>query len=156
MLVELTADPDDEDRGWETEPKQPNPSPQREPQLSPQQLRHLDTLLGQFPGVFSTIPGRTRVMQNVIESLPGAVIRAPWRPIPHKGWAAVEKEVTEILRLGVTEPSRSGWRSPIVLVPKPDGSIRFCIDFRSVNAQAKFDAYPMPRTDVLLDQLGEA
>lgn len=61
-----------------------------------------------------------------------------------------------MLRLGVIEPSHRGWRSPIVLVPKPDGSIRFCIDFRAVNAQAKFDAYPMPRTEILLDQVGEA
>lgn len=61
-----------------------------------------------------------------------------------------------MLRLGIVEPSHSNWRSPIVLVPKLDGSIRFCIDFREVNKQAKFDAYPMPRANILLEQVGEA
>ncbi|XP_054827921.1 A-kinase anchor protein 12-like [Eublepharis macularius] len=61
-----------------------------------------------------------------------------------------------MLQLGVIEPSRSPWRSPVVLVPKPDGSVRFCIDFREVNRIAQFDAYPMPRAETLIDQLGTA
>ncbi|XP_054846354.1 uncharacterized protein K02A2.6-like, partial [Eublepharis macularius] len=56
----------------------------------------------------------------------------------------------------VIEPSRSAWRSPIVLVPKPDGTTRFCIDYRELNKVAQFDAYPMPRADVLVDHLGSA
>lgn len=61
-----------------------------------------------------------------------------------------------MLRLGVIKPSTRSWHSPIVLVPKPDGSIRFCFDFREVNKMASFDAYPMSWADVLLNQLGEA
>ncbi len=61
-----------------------------------------------------------------------------------------------MLELGVIEPSRSEWCSPIVIVAKKDGTNRFCVDFRKVNAIAKFDAYPMPRVDELLDRLGTA
>ena len=61
-----------------------------------------------------------------------------------------------MLRLGVIEESQSDWNSPIVLVDKPDGSTRFCIDFRRVNEKSKFDAYPMPRVDELLERLGTA
>ncbi len=43
-----------------------------------------------------------------------------------------------------------------MLVPKTDGSVRFCVDYRKVNAVSKFDAYPMPRVDELLDRLGAA
>ncbi len=58
--------------------------------------------------------------------------------------------------MGVIEESHSDWASPIVLVPKTDGSLRFCVDYRKVNAVSKFDASPMPRVDELLDRLGTA
>ena len=61
-----------------------------------------------------------------------------------------------MLELGVIEESHSAWSSPIVLVGKPDGSIRFCVDYRKVNEVSRFDAYPMPRVDELLDRLGTA
>ncbi len=61
-----------------------------------------------------------------------------------------------MLRLGVIEPSRSPWSSPIVMVPKPDGTLRFCNDFRRLNEVSEFDSYPMPRVDELLDRLGRA
>lgn len=61
-----------------------------------------------------------------------------------------------MLRLGVVEPSQSAWRSLPVLVPKPDSSVRFCIDFQEVNHVAQFDAYLMPRPDLLIDQLCQA
>ncbi len=54
------------------------------------------------------------------------------------------------------EPSRSPWSNPIVLVPKPDGTLRFCNDFRSLNEVSEFNGYPMPRVDELLDRLGRA
>ncbi len=63
-----------------------------------------------------------------------------------------------MLEMGIIEESHSDWASPIVLVPKADGSTRFQdqVDYRKVNAVSKFDAYPMPRVDELLDRLGTA
>ncbi len=61
-----------------------------------------------------------------------------------------------MLKLGVVEPSRSPWSSPIVMVPKPDGTLRFCNDFHRLNEVSEFDGYPMPRVDELLDRLGRA
>ncbi|MGH0163547.1 UNVERIFIED_CONTAM: hypothetical protein FKN15_045983 [Acipenser sinensis] len=61
-----------------------------------------------------------------------------------------------MLELGVVEESSSDWSSPVVMVPKPDGTVRFCIDFRRVNEVSKFDAYPMPRVDELLEKLGKS
>ncbi len=63
-------------------------------------------------------------------------------------------EVDLVLRLGIIEPSKSEWCHPVVLVPKKDGSIRFCIDFRYLNSVTKLDAYPTPRIGDLTDRLG--
>ena len=41
-----------------------------------------------------------------------------------------------------------------VLVPKPDGSTRFCTDYRKVNAVSKTDAFPIPRVDDCVDKVG--
>lgn len=57
-----------------------------------------------------------------------------------------------MLQLGVIEESYSEWSSPVVFVPKLDGSCRFCNDYRKVNGISKFDGYPMPRVDELIDQ----
>eukprot|EP00171_Calliarthron_tuberculosum_P003653 IDg3653t1 len=56
----------------------------------------------------------------------------------------------------VIRPSKSQWASPVLLVPKPDGSMRFCIDYRRINALKVRDHYPIPRMDECLDSLGTA
>ena len=58
-----------------------------------------------------------------------------------------------MLSKGVIERSTSPWASPIVLVRKKDGSIRFRGDYRKVNDVTRKDAYPLPRIDTTLDTL---
>ena len=62
----------------------------------------------------------------------------------------MEAEIQEVIDLDVIEPSISPYSSPAVLVPKKDGSVRFCIDFRKVNKVTEFDAEPMPNMEEVI------
>ncbi len=126
------------------------------PHLSAAQKTELQHLIGQFSDVFSPLPGQTNIIQHDIQTPPGVIIRQrPYR-VPEARRRAIEEEVQQMLKLGVIEPSRSPWSSPIVLVPKPDGTLRFCNDYRRLNEVSQFDGYPIPRVDELLDRLGRA
>ena len=57
---------------------------------------------------------------------------------------------------GVIQASRSPWASPVVLVRKRDGSLRFCVDYRALNAVTKPEVFPLPQIDYLLDKLGQS
>ncbi len=126
------------------------------PHLSAAQKGELQHLIGQFSDVFSPLPGQTNVIQHDIQTPPRVIVRQrPYR-VPEARRRAIEEEIQQMLKLGVIEPSRSPWSSPIVLVPKPDGTLRFCNDYRHLNEVSQFDGYPMPRVDELLDRLGRA
>lgn len=65
----------------------------------------------------------------------------------------ISTQVDTLLSKHIIQPSTSPWSSPVVLVRKKDGSIRFCVDYRRLNKVTKKDVYPMPRIDDALDSL---
>ena len=78
--------------------------------------------------------------------------QSPRRP-PIAAREAEDEILNEMLEKGVIEPSNSSWASPVCLVKKKDGTFRFCIDYRRVNAVSKKDAYPIPDIQDALDNL---
>uniref|UniRef100_A0A8C1GXK8 Gypsy retrotransposon integrase-like protein 1 n=1 Tax=Cyprinus carpio TaxID=7962 RepID=A0A8C1GXK8_CYPCA len=125
-------------------------------QLSPTQKQDLLEMVSQHSDVFSLLPGRTTVVYHDIVTEPGRKVRLKPYRIPEAQREAIREEVRKMLALNIIEESSSAWSSPIVLVPKPDGSVRFCNDFRKLNEISCFDAYPMPRVDELIERLGPA
>ena len=64
-----------------------------------------------------------------------------------------QKCIDEMLRFNVIQPSESEWASRPSFAPKPDGSIRFCLNFRRLNQTLTKDNYPLPRAPELIETL---
>lgn len=58
-----------------------------------------------------------------------------------------------MLDKGIIRPSSSSYASPVILVKKKDGAIRFCVDYRGLNSITSKNVYPLPRIDDALDSL---
>jgi hypothetical protein len=65
----------------------------------------------------------------------------------------VKKQLQQLLEQGVILPSNSPCGSPIIIVPKKDGTWRMCINYRALNKIVLKNRYPLPRIDDLLHQL---
>ena len=65
----------------------------------------------------------------------------------------IKKKIQELLNKGTIRPSSSPCGSPIVLVPKKDGTWRMSVDFHAFNKITVKNHYPLHRIDDLLDQL---
>nr|XP_048702187.1 uncharacterized protein LOC125634890 [Caretta caretta] len=124
--------------------------------LGRMQRQQIQELCTSYAPMFSATPGLTERAYHSIDTGNAHPIRVqPYRVSP-QAKTAIEREIQDMLQMGVIRPSESAWASPVVLVPKPDGEIRFCVDYRKLNAVTRPDNYPMPRTDELLEKLGQA
>eukprot|EP01018_Ginkgo_biloba_P001842 Gb_23790 [translate_table: standard] len=65
----------------------------------------------------------------------------------------IRRQIYKLLEMEHIKPSASPCGSPVLLVPKKDGSWRLCIDYRAINKIMVKNRYPLPRIDDLLDQL---
>ncbi|CAF0888235.1 unnamed protein product [Rotaria sordida] len=128
-----------------------------ETDLNDIQKQKLSDLIQAFPDVFNEKTGQTSKVKHVIRLLPGSQpCNLPSYRIAPARRQIVEENLREMLQGNVIVSSKSPWASPVILAPKKDGTLRFCIDYRKLNAMTICDAYPIPRIDDTLDSLQEA
>ncbi|CAM5088700.1 unnamed protein product [Eretmochelys imbricata] len=99
--------------------------------LGRMQRQQIKELCTSFVQMFSSTPGRTEQAYHSIDTGNAHPIKAKPYRVSHQAKTAIEWEIQDMLQMGVIRPSNSAWASPVVLVPKPDGEIRFCVDYHS-------------------------
>ena len=100
--------------------------------------------------------GRTDLVKHHIQLDNYTPIKDRYRRIPSHQYQEVRKHLKEMLDIRAIRRSNSPWASPVVLVCKKDGSLRFCIDLRKLNAWTVKDAYCLSRIEDALDSLNGA
>ena len=68
----------------------------------------------------------------------------------------MQRQILEMLRQGIIQESSSPWLAACVYVPKKNGEIRICIDYRELNKRTEKNAYPLPLPDEVQDHLERA
>lgn len=110
--------------------------------------------LTEFQHLFSEeiVAGNYGMVKHTINVEKSSPIKQTPRRIPLKMREEVDKIIEDMRRQRVIEESQSAWVSP-ALVRKKHGTIRFCVDYRKLNAVTTKDSYPIPRIDEMLDRL---
>ena len=127
--------------------------------VNAQERDQLVQLLHRNQDVFATKDqplGRTDLVLHDINTGDAAPIKQRVRRPPIHQKDQAQAEVDRMLAEKVITPSQSPWASPVVLVRKKDGTVRYCVDYRQLNAVTRKDSYPLPRIDDSLESLGKA
>jgi len=114
--------------------------------------KELEITLREFPGQIGNTLGSTKTIKQKLDVGNHKPVRGPVYRYNEEKTKILCDLVRELEREGRIEPSQSAWSSPPVLVTKPDGSTRLCVNFKKINDLSEDDAYPMP--DLLLTNKG--
>ena len=124
--------------------------------LDNQQKHSLENLLVKHGDLFAKEdepPGRTNIIiYRIFTGNEAPIIQQAYRSNP-RDKEFIQKEIVKLLKQGLIQESRSPWASPVVIVPKKNGKLRMCVDYRALNRITKGDAYPLPRIDDMLAAL---
>ena len=160
-----------ENVGQPIDPKVPELTPEKEKLLfnkinltgvqgwDPALIEEAQQLFCEFAQIFaleSTDMGHTSMVKHRTRLDIYTPFKERYRRIPPHLFDEVKNHLKEMLEVGAIHKSNSPWASAIVLVRKKDGSLRFCIHLRKLNARTIKDAYSLPCIDENLDCLGGA
>ncbi|KAL1276640.1 hypothetical protein QQF64_036263 [Cirrhinus molitorella] len=124
--------------------------------LPAEKMHDVVKLVTSFPSLFSDVPSQTNVMRHDIDVQNAKPIKQHAYRVNAVKRAVMKKETDYLVENGLARYSCSSWSSPCLLVNKPDGSVRFCTDYRRVNAVTVPDSYPLPRMEDCVDSIGSA
>ena len=123
-------------------------------ELSKEQAKEVRRLLRSFQNIFASGAEMADApFEMEIDTGENPPVNVPLRRMSQKKSDLIQAEVEKLLLAGLIEPSNSPWAAPVCLVRKKDGSYRFCVDYRRLNAITIPDQFPIPAMDSLLAKL---
>ena len=135
-------------------------NPDRISHLTDKQRKQLLDLLDRFSDVFSDKPGFCPAAEHEIRISPDfKPRRLRAYKVPELLKPEVDRQIKEMLELGIIVPSTSEMASPVVCVLKgPNGQngVRLAIDYRHVNKFSAGDGFPTPDISDVLQKVGRA
>ena len=131
-------------------------SPELLSKLSPELSKELSSVITSYSDLGKRALGRTNLIEHYIDTGDSTPIKQRHHSVSPYVREYLDREVDDMLRLGVIRESSSPWSSPVVMVKKKTGEYRFCFDGRALNACTKRDAYPLPLMQDILGYLGDA
>ena len=115
----------------------------------------LDRLKSKYSSLFSSSLGKcTKTRVSIHLKAEAKPVFCKPRPLPFSRKLAVQTELNRLVDQGILERvDFSTWAAPIVVVTKPNGSVRICGDFKALNQQIQVDQHPLPSLDEILEKL---
>ena len=122
-------------------------------ELENEQKSDIQSLVKEFKHLFDPKPGNTDIVEHSIKLTSDVPVHCKPYKIPYQTREELKKDIQEMIDLKVIRESDSPYASPTVIVKKPDGTNRVCIDYRRLNKLTVFDPEPMPTAEELFQKL---
>ena len=122
--------------------------------LSENKLKEARKLVEKYRDIFSDVPSVTNLLKHKIVLNSSVPVRAKPYTVPLHLIKQLDQELDSMLEAGIIEPSQSFYASPIVLIKKPNGDLRVCVNYKNLNKISLFDPEPAVNADDIFDKLG--